>query len=101
MNENNVKKAHDSTPDPVPFIAYETSLASEREHNRRMFWLVLVLIAALVVTNLAWLNAWQNYDYVSENVTVESAATGHANYIGADGSIYNYGQSNGPQEETD
>lgn len=76
-------------PAPVPYIAYETSLASEREHNRRMFLLVLSLIAALVITNLAWLWAWTRYDYVSETVTVESAATGHANYIGASGDIYN------------
>lgn len=86
------------TPAPVPYIAYETSLASEREHNQKMFWLVLSLIAALVVTNLAWLWAWTRYDYASETVTVESAATGHANYIGASGDIYN-GQSYSPEAE--
>ncbi len=69
MTEKPESKNLDSTPAPVPFVAYETSLASEREHSRRLFWLVVALVVALVITNLAWLYAWQQYDYVSETYT--------------------------------
>lgn len=85
MPEN---KYPNSTPAPVPYIAYETSLASEREHSRRLSRIIFALIAVLLITNLAWLWAWLQYDYVSDTVTVESAA-GHANFIGANGDIYN------------
>lgn len=79
MTEKNIPE-----PAPVPFVAYETSLASEREHSRRLFWLVVVLVAALVITNLGWLYAWQQYDYVSETYTQDG---GGINFIcGGDGS---------------
>ena len=72
-------------PAPVPYIAYETSLASEREHNRRMFSLVIILIVALVATNLAWLWAWSQYDYVSDTYAQDGGGVnvicgGDANY---------------------
>ena len=88
MPEKPEIKNPDSPPAPVPYIAYETSLASEREHSRRLSGIICALIAALVITNLAWLWAWLQYDYVSDTVTVESSA-GHANFIGANGDIYN------------
>lgn len=72
MNETRENKPFEKNipePAPVPFIAYESSLASEREHCRRLFWLVIALVAALVVTNLSWLYAWQQYDYVSDTYT--------------------------------
>lgn len=74
----------EQTPAPVPFVAYETSLASEREHSRRLFWLVLALLAALVITNAAWLWTWAQYDYVSDTYTQDG---GGVNFIcGGDGS---------------
>lgn len=94
MSEKSESKNPDFTPAPVPYIAYETSLASEREHSRRLFWLVVILIAALVMTNAAWLYVWQQYDYVSETYTQDG---GGVNFIcGGDGS---YG-SEVPKEET-
>lgn len=87
MNEKpNGKTPEQGNPEPapVPFIAYETSLASEREHSRRLFWLVVALIIALVATNLSWLYVWQQYDYVSETYTQDG---GGVNFIcGGDGS---------------
>ena len=86
MNEKpnkDIPEHGDKEPAPVPFIAYETSLASEREHSRRLFWLVVVLIIALVATNLSWLYVWQQYDYVSETYTQDG---GGVNFIcGGDG----------------
>lgn len=80
MNERDEEK----TPAPVPYIAYETSLASEREHSRRLFRLVCALIAALILTNLAWLYAWTQYDYVSDTYTQDGSGV---NFIcGGDGS---------------
>lgn len=79
----NIPEYGEKEPAPVPYIAYETSLASEREHSRRLFWLVVALIIALVATNLSWLYVWQQYDYVSETYTQDG---GGVNFIcGGDG----------------
>lgn len=74
---------------PVPFAVFECTTASMNTANRRLWIAVLALIFGLVISNSAWLYAWMSYDYVSETVTVESTASGHANFVGAGGNIYN------------
>jgi len=32
--------------------------------NKRQFWIILILLAALVGTNMTWLWVFQSYDYV-------------------------------------
>lgn len=88
MSEKPESKIPDSTPAPVPYAVFECAIAHEGESNRRLFRIVIALIIALVLTNGAWLWAWLQYDYVSDTVTVESTS-GHANFIGANGDIYN------------
>ena len=71
----------------VPFIVYEAEMDRQERRFRRLIWIVVALIAAIVVMNGAWLYAWMQYDYVSYEAVTD--AGGDANVIGNDGDIYN------------
>lgn len=98
MSANPEKEAPETQPAPVPFAVHEGALAFARETITRLW--VAVLVEAVVILAIVALGvyAFLQYDYVSETVTVESSATGHANYIGANGDIYN-GEGYSPQKE--
>ena len=68
----------------------------------RLIAIVIVCICLLFVSNAAWLYAWMQYDYTSDEVIVDvnSDDGGNANYIGNDGDIVN-GESDRTEEETD
>lgn len=72
----------------IPYIAYESMLAKEDTQQRRMVYIIIFLIALLVVTNVIWLVAWNQYDYVETSTEVDGG-NGVANYIGNDGDINN------------
>lgn len=64
--------------------------------NIALIWacvIILVLIILLVVTNVLWLRAWNDYDYVDdqtyEDIALDADGSGDANYIGQDGVINN------------
>lgn len=53
----------------VPYIVYESS---EARHERTAKRLIIALVASILVTlvsNLAWIWLWNQYDYVSETTT--------------------------------
>ena len=89
---------------PVPYIVYEgEAMRAERRH-KRLIIVLIITIAMLFASNLAWLNAWTSYDYVSTETVVEAAdgmANFHSdnnhngdNYYGED-----YAEVEGAQEE--
>lgn len=71
----------------VPFVVYEAEMDRQERRFRRIVWVVVALIAAIVIMNAAWLYAWMQYDYVSYEAVTD--AGGDANVIGNDGDIYN------------
>ena len=71
----------------VPFVVYEAEMDRQERRFRRLIWIVVALIAAIVIMNGAWLYAWMQYDYVSYEAVTD--AGGDANVIGNDGDIYN------------
>ena len=71
----------------VPFVVYEAEMDRQERRFRRLIWIVIALIAAIVIMNAAWLYAWMQYDYVSYEAVTD--AGGDANVIGNDGDIYN------------
>jgi hypothetical protein len=71
----------------VPFVVYEAEMDRQERRFRRLIWIVVALIAAIVIMNAAWLYAWMQYDYVSYEAVTD--AGGDANVIGNDGDIYN------------
>lgn len=82
----------------VPYIIHEGILAREERHIKRLFIVLGICIALLFASNAAWLYAWCQYDYVSEDVSIDSGeGSGNANYIGKNGNIFN-GEDKGAEE---
>lgn len=90
MNENKVE--------PVPYIVFEAAEARSERRHIRLVRALIVAVVLLFISNALWLWAWMQYDYVGEEVTVESMDKGNANYIGANASgvIFN-GEDNGKE----
>ena len=73
------------------------------ERTVKRQWIALIIaLCMLFASNAAWLYAWMQYDYTSEEIIVEQDAQdgGNANYIGNDGDIVN-GLPESDTEETD
>lgn len=75
----------------VPYIVYESEAARHERTVWRLLKVILILIACLVVSNLAWLWVWNQYDFSSESYTIEGQDNANANYLesGMDGVINN------------
>ena len=74
----------------VPYIVHEGEMARMERMNRRLWIVVLVLIAALIVTNAAWIY----YENQFEDVTVtQEVDTGEGDaFVSGNGDV-NYGES--------
>lgn len=70
-------------------FAFERMQAKEERDNLWKNITIIVLAVLLALSNALWLWAWNQYDYYSEEITVDSDEGGNANYIGNDGNIYN------------
>lgn len=81
-------------------IAFERMQSKDERNDRWRNIIIILLIVLLVLTNFIWLIAWNNYDYVSDDYSVEMEADGNsnANYIGHNGEINNGGKNNSSQE---
>lgn len=75
----------------VPYIVHESVMARSERHNKRLWIVILVLIGALIGTNLAWIVYESQFEDVvtTEEIIVDAEENGIANYIGQDGNIYN------------
>ena len=83
----------------VPYVAHQSAAARQERQIRRMWIVVLVLIGALIGTNLAWIIYENSFEEVvtTEEIIVDADDNGNANYIGQDGNIYN-GEDNSKEE---
>lgn len=69
-----------------PYFLYEKNMELIDRGHKRLWVVILVLIALLCVTNVGWL--YINSQYKKVVVTQENA-DGYNNYIGNDGDISN------------
>lgn len=83
----------------VPYIVYEGEMARQERHTKRLIVMLIIMLVLFFASNMAWLYVWNQYEYVDEDVTVDSQDGGNANYIGNAGDIIN-GISNGKKAET-
>lgn len=68
----------DENPDNVPYIAHESAMARSERNSKRLWIVILVLIVALIGTNLAWIiyeNSFEDY-VIPEEYDVEQDADG-------------------------
>ena len=77
----------------VPYAAHEIAIATSERHSKRLWIVILVLIVALIGTNLAWIIYNSQFETVEESTVVEQEnSNGDNNYIGNDGDI-TYGKT--------
>ena len=65
----------------VPYAAHEIAIATSERHSKRLWIVILVLIVALLGTNLAWIiyeNSFEDYA-ITEECDVEQDADGGCN----------------------
>lgn len=88
----NCETCKDRKPqEPVPYRVHTEDMARLERANRRL-WIVLILVIVLLcATNAAWI--WYESQFEDVVVTQENE-DGYNRYIGNDGDIYNYGQTN-------
>lgn len=83
------------TVEPVPYIVHESAMARNERTIKRLVIALIIAVALIFASNAAWLYAWMQYDYTSEESVIDvNAEDGVANYIGNDGDIVN-GADNG------
>ena len=80
---------------------YEGAQARLERSNKRLWILAIILIAALILSNVAWIVYESQYQVVQETTTTveQDNENGYNNYIGNDGDII-YGETNNNNEKT-
>ena len=82
----------------VPYVVHESAMARSERHNKRLWIVILVLIGALIASNLAWIIYENSFEEVitttEEYYDVEQDADGG----GDNNSIINGGVINGEAE---
>ena len=87
-----------SRPEPVPFLTHEKDMARMERVNFHQWIVILVLIVALVASNVGWVIYENQFEDVVTTVSQENES-GYNNYIGNDGDIYNGEANDNSQEE--
>ena len=82
------KEAH--APENVPYIVHESSMARMERQVKRGWIALIVAVCLLFASNAAWLYAWMQYDYSSEEIVYQQDGEG-TNIIGDSNEVDNYG----------
>ena len=89
----------------VPYVAHESAMARCERHNKRLWIIVLVLIFALIASNLAWIiyeAQFKTVETTTEEYDIEQDAEGgNNNSIINGGSIVNGETEDKIQENND
>lgn len=94
MEEVNVTEAY---KEPIPYFVYERTMARFERTIKRLIIVIGIAVALIFASNMAWLYAWNLYDYEDTQVIVDGESRGNANYIGASG-IINNGEGGSKEE---
>lgn len=71
---------------PVPYVVFESSQTRLDKIIKRLTIALIVAVVMLFLTNLAWLIAFNQYEYVSDETSIITK-DGATNFIGKDGTI--------------
>lgn len=76
-------KHSDGKGQSVPFVVHESAQARNERTVKRLVVALIVAIALIFASNAAWLCAWMQYDYTSEETVTEYTQDGEGlNIIG-------------------
>jgi hypothetical protein len=74
----------------VPYVVHESAMARAERQNKRLVWVIVLLIVLLVGSNIGWLVYNSQFEVVEESTVItQENADGYNNYIGNDGDIIN------------
>ena len=89
----------------VPYAAHEIAIATSERHSKRLWIVILVLIVALIASNLAWIiyeAQFEKVETTTEEYDIEQDAEGgNNNSIINGGSIVNGETEDKVQENND
>ena len=89
----------------VPYVVHESAMARSERHNKRLWIVILVLIVALIGTNLAWIiyeSQFETVETITEEYDIQQEAEGgNNNSIINGGSIVNGETEDKVQENND
>ena len=86
------------TPENIHWMAHEFAMVRMERQVKRGWIALIVAVSLLFASNAAWLYAWCQYDYSSDEIVTVDGKDGVANYIGNDGDIVN-GENHGSETE--
>lgn len=87
-----------NVPENVPYLMHESAMARAERHTKRIWIALIVSVILLFASNAAWLYAWCQYDYTSEETVYQQDGFG-TNIIGSSNEVNN--GSNGDGSQTD
>lgn len=93
------KTCKDNRKEPVPYIVHEGAMARQERTNKRLWIVVIILIAALILSNAAWIYYESQWEVVETTEITQDNENGYNNYIGNDGDIHNGETDNQENEE--
>ena len=67
----------------IPYIAYESEMARHERTIKRLLVAVVISVVLLFASNVAWLWFFNQFDYASDMVSLDSSEEGNASYMGA------------------
>lgn len=82
-------------------IAFERMQAKDEKNDLWRNVIIVILIFMLVISNGAWLIAWNQYDYSSTQTEIKADDGSNANYIGGNGEIKNGSNDNRKEKDTE
>lgn len=72
----------------VDFIIYESTCIRYERFNRRLIFLIIFLILALLLSNLGWV-VYHSHFEVSETTITQDCERGNNTYICSEGAVTN------------
>jgi hypothetical protein len=78
-------------------IAFERMQSKDEKNDHWRNIIILTLIILLVVTNAMWLVAWNQYDYVDDDYSIDAQQDGYGVNIVSGGDLDYGADSNDPQ----
>ena len=76
------------TPDSVSKYYFESALAMSERTVKRLWIVIIILLAIVVGTNAAWIYYESQFEDVTTTIEQQNDS-GYNNFIGNDGEIYN------------
>ena len=76
-----------NVPENVPYLAHESAMARSERHTKRIWIALIVAVVLLFASNAAWLYAWCQYDYTSEQQIIETVQDGEGVNIVGGGNV--------------